>query len=331
MNDDDVLQLVFLSGLSTARRITDVSGRGVGLDVVLHGVDAVRGRIEVRSRPDAGTEFRVRVPITLAVLPCLLVSCADQRYAIPMHSVVVVREAAAGEEPLWVDGRPVPVTALARVLDLPPSDGAAPRTVVVVSGPTRRHGFAVDALLGQRDVVVKGLSGLLPRIDVLTGASIEPDGSVLCVLDGAGLVARSQRSIPSPTETRTPPPRRGALLVVDDALTVRELQRAILERAGYRVRTAADGPAALAALADAPADLVLTDVEMPGMDGFDLTRAIRATPALASVPVIILTSRATDEDRRRGLDAGADGYLLKSTFDQGGLIAAVERLLGPGR
>jgi len=332
LDDDEILELVFLSGLSTAPRVTDVSGRGVGLDVVLHGIDAVRGRIEVRSRPGEGTEFRIRVPITLAVLPCLLVSCADQRYAIPMHSIVVVQETADHTAPLWVEGQPVDVTALASVLGL--AGGTAPdrraATVVVVAGPTRRHGFAVDALLGQRDVVVKGLSGLLPRIDVLTGASIEPDGSVLCILDGGGLVERARGAPPGPDGLERPPPR-ASLLVVDDAVTVRELQRAILERAGYAVRTAADGPAALAVLAESPADLVLTDVEMRGMDGFELTRAIRATGRLESLPVIILTSRATDEDRRRGLEAGADAYLPKSAFDQGDLVAAVERLLGPGR
>ena len=348
--DDDTLALVFRPGLSTASHVTGLSGRGVGLDVVKSAVDAVRGRIEVRSSRGVGTEFRIRVPITLAVLRCLLVEAGGRPYAIPMHAIAVI---ATGSEraPVWVDGAPVDVFDLRRALhgDAPEQDGPeqdgpdrapAAGPVVVVNGLDRRHGFGVDGLLGQRDVVVKGLPGLIPRNEILAGASIEPDGSVLCVLDGPGLVEWAKRAAtvrfaappPSRPDDTTPAEvDRRRLLVVDDALTVRELQRAILERAGYDVRTAADGHQALATLGAGGIDLVLTDVEMPGMDGFALTAAIRGDPDLAATPVLILTSRATEEDRRRGMDAGADGYILKSGFDQGDLLAAVGRLVGSPR
>jgi two-component system chemotaxis sensor kinase CheA len=206
--------------------------------------------------------------------------------------------------------------------------------VVIVESGSRRYGFQVDALIGQRDVVVKELSRLLPRLGSIRGAGVDPDGAILVVLDAAGLIERAWQAPPAPTGAARAPGAEeshstgSSILVVDDALTVRELQRSILERAGYRVRLASDGAEALAALITEPADLVLTDVEMPRMDGFGLTEAIRSHPALANIAVLILSSRASDEDRLRGLEAGADGYIVKSAFEERGLLTAVERLLG---
>ena len=341
LTDEEVLFLVFRSGLSTARFVSDISGRGVGLDVVRASVDAVRGRIEVRSEAGAGTEFRIIVPMTLAVLPCLLVAVGDRRFALPMHSVTVaqadapeVMAHAEGREVVWVGDEPVTISNLHETLgvDGTPTQGAA---VVVVASVTRRHAFRVDAILGQSDVVVKGLGRLLPRLDVLAGASVEPDGSILLVLDAPGVIERarlaragSERISVAIDEELRPRVRHGSILVVDDALTVRELQRSILERHGFEVRLAGDGVEALALLAERPADLVLTDVEMPRMDGFALTEAIRAQPNLANVPIVVLTSRADEEDRQRGLEAGADGYIIKSAFDETGLLAVLDRLLG---
>jgi two-component system chemotaxis sensor kinase CheA len=339
LSDDEALYLIFRSGLSTAGFISDVSGRGVGLDVVKEAVDSARGRIEVRSNPGEGTEFRIVVPITLAVLPCLLVEVGGSRFAVPMHSVLVAQDSsldsmahAEGRPVVWMGKQAVPLSDTAAVLGLPDTTRGA---TVVLSGVTRRHAFRVDGLVGQRDVVVKGLGRLLPRLDVLAGASVEPDGSILLVLDAPGLIDRARatrrRAVPSVAEAPVAPTvtaRRGSILVVDDALTVRELQRSILERAGYDVRTADDGVDALARLAEQAGDLVLTDIEMPRMDGFGLVEAIRAQPSLNTIPVVILTSRASDEDRRRGLEAGADGYIVKSAFDESSLLDAVDRLLG---
>jgi two-component system, chemotaxis family, sensor kinase CheA len=347
VGDDDAIYAIFRSGLSTAPVVSEVSGRGVGLDVVRSSLAAVRGRVEVSSEPGAGTEFRLNVPITLAVLPCLVVEAAGQRYGIPMHSVVS-GEAAGSED--YVEGQPVirlrdqvlPVSSLAATLGADveaagrrssPGDGGP---AVVVASLTRSRAFQVDALLGQRDVVIKDLGRLLPRLDLLAGASVEPDGSILLVLDASGLVDRARwirpgvraaRPAPSPAGP-APPAGPPSLLVVDDAAVVRELERSILELAGYQVRTAADGREALALLAAAPADLVVTDVDMPHCDGFELTRAIRAEPGLAGLPVVIMTSKADGADRRRGLEAGADAYVVKGDLDQEALLEVVGRLLG---
>ncbi|MEA3019182.1 MAG: two-component system, chemotaxis family, sensor kinase CheA [Actinomycetota bacterium] len=339
MSDEEALYLVFRSGLSTASFVSDISGRGVGLDVVRSNVEAVRGRIEIRTELGTGSEFRVIVPITLAVLPCLLVEAGGQRHAIPMHSIVHADSSGAegrseGRPVVFAGAQAVPVSNLASTLGLP-ADEDGP--IVIVAGLTRQYAFRVGALVGQRDVVVKGLSRLLPRLDVLAGASVEPDGSILLVLDVSGLIDRARLSrgrvaMPAIDDDGAPRPHAHArLLVVDDALTVRELQRSILERGGYQVLTASDGVEAMAILAEGSVDLVLTDVEMPRMDGFALTEAIRAHPARGNVPVLILTSRASEADRQRGLEAGADGYIVKSAFNEAALLAAVERLLGSNR
>lgn len=336
LGEDDLLQLIFLPGLSTTDFVTDISGRGVGLDVVKSKVEAARGRIEVRSEPGVGTEFRIIVPITLAVLRCLVVEAGGQRFALPLHRVVLSQAhdssreiAAEGRRVVWVGNEPVTVSSLAHTLGL----GNAPATgpVVVLTDSDRQHAFQVDRLVNQSDVVLKALSPLLPPLPAVAGAGIEPNGSIFVVLDPPGLIHRARhaaRSTPLPPATVTSDRPHRQILVVDDALTVRELQRSILQRAGFDVRTAIDGRQALQMLREAPADLVLTDVEMPHMDGFALTEAIRAQPAIANVPVLILSSLARDEDRQRGLDVGADGYIVKSSFDETALLAAVDRLIG---
>lgn len=235
---------------------------------------------------------------------------------------------------VWVGGTAIAVSDLEATLwGSLDRNGSTGGQVVVLTGVTRRHAFRVDTLIGQRDVVVKGMGRLLPRLDILAGASVEPDGSILLVLDAPGLIdrarlARTAHRPPTSAGEGKPAGPRGRVLVVDDALTIRELERSILERAGYEVRMAADGVEALAGLVEAPCDLVLTDVEMPRMDGFALTEAIRANAALANLPVLILTSRVSEQDRQRGLEAGADGYIVKSAFDETALLGAIERILG---
>lgn len=344
MSEEEALDLAFRPGLSTASSPSDVSGRGVGLDAVRAGIEEVRGRIEVRSEPGAGTEFRISIPITLSLLPCLIVAAGGGRFAIPTQSVLKIlpphsaAHRADGRRFLMIGQVAVPVAGLAATLGLSSAEQDGP--IVVLSGLSRQHAFVVDGLVGQRDVVLRSLGRLVPRMPELSGASVEPDGSIVLVLDPHGLVDRpgrrprpgaaagSQDEGPEAAADAPPPDKAADILVVDDALTVRELQRSILQRAGYRVRTVGDGLQALAALSERPADLVLTDIEMPNMDGFALTESIRANPALSHLPVIILTTQSGDDHRRRGLEAGADRYLVKSAFDSATLLEAVERLLG---
>jgi two-component system chemotaxis sensor kinase CheA len=333
LGEQESLQLIFRSGISTAKVLTEDSGRGVGLDVVATAVAAVHGEIEVVNHPGAGAEFRIVVPITLTVVPCLIVAIAGQSFALPLHRIMRMLEAqhvqvVSGRQLAVIDGVAVPVSNLADLLGLPTTEGGP--WVLLGTAPSA-HAFQVETVLQKRDVVVRGLTGRLRDLKAVSGASIEPNGSILLVLDVSTLIERSNAmadTAPRVPEKAIGPARQLAVMVVDDALMVRELQRSILERGGYAVRTATDGAEALAMLAEQPADLVVTDLEMPNVDGFMLTSSIRAHPRLANIPVLIVSSRASEEDHQRGLDAGADGYIVKTSFDEAGLLSAVSRLLG---
>lgn len=343
LTSGEALDRIFRPGVTTASTVTGLSGRGVGLDEVRQAVDDLRGTVTVHTVPGEGTEFRISVPITLAILRCLLVDVRGERFAIPMPAIVALvdpkmagRISAEGRPAVWVTGDAVPLSDLGAVLGIP--GGTARGPVVVLSTPSGRHAFDVDELAGQRDVVVKDLGRVLPRIGVLAGASIEPDGGVLLVLDAGGLLEAAgttpaaHRNGDAGTEIDAPvrpalPRGRATVLVVDDALTIRELQRSILERAGYVVHTAASGREALERLGKDAVDLIVTDVEMPGMDGLELARLVRDRADISQVPILVLTSRATESDRQAGIQAGADAYLVKSAFDEHTLLTAVARLL----
>jgi len=333
LTEQESLKLIFRSGISTAKVLTEESGRGVGLDVVATAVAAVHGEVEVLNHPGSGAEFRIVVPITLTVVACLIVSIAGQSFALPLHRIIRMLDAqhiqvVSGRKLAVIDGLAVPVSNLGTLLGLPTNDDGP---WVLLGTPTSAHAFQVETVLQKRDVVVRGLTGLLRDLKAVNGASIEPNGSILLVLNVPTLIDRSDAIADHASrvvDKAAGPARQLSVMVVDDALMVRELQRSILERGGYAVRTASDGAAALAMLIDEPADLVVTDLEMPNVDGFALTSNIRAHPRLSNIPVLIVSSRASAEDHQRGLDAGADGYIVKTSFDEAGLLSAVSRLLG---
>jgi CheY-like chemotaxis protein len=212
--------------------------------------------------------------------------------------------------------------------------GREPKAAVVVRHGDRQVAWAVDGLDGERELVVKDLGPFLGRLPLVSGATIDGDGSVVCLVDLRELAADQAGPSAMPvsaadaTDGATDDARRARVLVVEDSVGVRELERVILEAAGYEVVTAVDGLDGAARLKGDPADLVLSDVEMPGMDGFTLTRTIRRTRGWEQVPVIIMTSRGAEEDQKAGLDAGASAYLLKTEFDQTQLVETVRRLVG---
>ena len=333
LTEDQSLHLIFHTGVSTAKTLTETSGRGVGLDVVKTAVEAVHGEVQIVNHPGAGAEFRIVVPITLTVVPCLIVSIGGQSFGLPLHRIIRMLEAqnvqaVSGKNLAVVDGHAVPVSDLASLLGLP-SAGEGPW--VLLGTAESPHAFQVETVVQKRDVVVRGLTGRLRDLKAVSGACIEPNGSILLVLDVSTLIERSISTVVAGSngaEKAAGPPPQLKVVVVDDTLMVRELQRSILERGGYAVRTAADGATALAMLNEIPADLVVTDVEMPNLDGLQLIAAMRSHPRMANVPVLIVSSHGTEEDRQRGMDAGADAYIVKTAFDEAGLLTAVSRLLG---
>ena len=340
-----LLELLFTPALSTASAVTQTSGRGVGLDVVREAVEALGGSVEVRSEPGAGTSFVMILPVTLGVLRCLLARVGDERYAVPVPGVVEslsLRDAKvhvlAGATVVVRHGVSIPLLDLGAALGVGRATGDPAKAALVVrhGGSGSQVAWAVDRLEGESELVVKDLGDFLGRVPAVAGATIDGDGSVVCLLDLRELAERVigvAPPMPAAHHPRTARPaaapgRRPRVLVVEDSIGVRELERVILEGAGYQVETAVDGLDGASRLREDPADLVLSDVEMPGMDGFALTRTIRRTKGWENVPVIIMTSRGEDHARQAGLEAGCSAYLLKNDFDQEQLVSTVRRLVG---
>jgi chemotaxis protein histidine kinase CheA len=357
LSGQPLLQLLLLPAFTTAASVTARSGRGVGLDVVHAAVEQLGGTLAIESERGVGTRFTMVLPVTLGVLRCLVARVGHERYAIPVPGIVEsisLKEAGvstiAGVPVVHRHGASLPLLDLGAALGVP--GDRLPRAAVVVRNGTSAElmAWSVDRLEGELELVVKDLGTFVGRLPLVTGATIDGDGSVVCLLDLRELAERALSSrlagglvagpvvaglvvgAPVAAAPVVPAPRtseeKPRVLVVEDSVGVRELERVILEGAGYEVVTAIDGLDGAAKLRSEPADLVLSDVEMPGMDGFALTRKIRRTRGWEQVPVIIMTSRGDESDRRAGLDAGANAYLLKSEFDSDQLVDTVRRLVG---
>ncbi len=338
-------RVLFAPGFSTRTDVTETSGRGVGLDVVRTAVEGLGGSVDVESRPGAGTRFVLTLPVTLGVVRCLVVRLGQERYAVPLGGVLETVSLAdldvheiAGSLVVARDDDTIPLADLGDVLGV--AGARSPRAVVLARLTGEPVAWSVDEVEGEREVVVKPLGEFLGQVPGTSGATIDDDGSILLLVDLRELAARwaaapvPAAALPAVEDEPSRDVRRAAgegrprVLVVEDSIGVRELQRTILEGAGYDVVTAVDGLDGAGRLDQAPVDLVLSDVEMPGMDGFTLTRTIRRTRGWENVPVVIMTSRGDDADKRAGLDAGCDAYLLKSEFDQHALVDTVRRLVG---
>jgi two-component system chemotaxis sensor kinase CheA len=314
--------------------VTDLAGRGVGLDAVRSYALSVGGSLEIRSEPGQGMEVVLFLPLALALLEVLLFERGQAVYGVPLvavEEVVMVTETLSleGRPAVEVRGRPLPVADVATLLGArAPPLGARPAGLLISAGGYRAIA-SCDAVIGEDEVVVKPLGPLFGGVEGYLGAAILGDGRI-ALLVGPSVLTRGPRrgagTIAPAGASPAPAPR---ILVVEDSFTVRELQRSILQAAGYPVVTARDGRDALRALArDAEIALVLTDLEMPELDGLGLTRAIRADRSRSSLPVVIVTSWGSQDDRRRGVEAGADAYMTKQDFDQHALLATVERLVG---
>lgn len=340
--DVALADLLAQPGFSTAARVDAVAGRGVGLDAVKAHVESIGGGLAAHSEPGRGTTITLDLPLTLAVLHVLLVERSGQAFGVPVarvEEVVAVEETTTlgGRSSIVLRGESIPLGDLAAALggagtELPPQ----PPALILTHGG-RTVALACDRLLGEQHVIVKSLGPLLGRRRHYLGGAILSDGRVALIVDPAVAVAGASASAGRQAAAAASvaasasgePPGAPTVLVVDDQFTVRELQRSILEAAGYRVATAGDGAAALQQLsAGAEIDLVVTDLEMPEMGGLELLRRVRGEPALESLPVVVVTSLAGEEDQRRGLEAGADAYVTKDRFDQRVLLDTVERLIG---
>jgi len=337
MDEQRAMPLIFKSGVSTSAMITEVSGRGLGLAIVREKAEKVGGSVSVETQLGIGTTFRLILPLTLARFRGVLVRVGESLFVFPTtHVQRVFRvgrdeiKSAENRETIQVDGRAASAVRLGSVLEIVPGNTApdAKRKVpvLVVAWAGEQIAFLVDEILDEREVLVKSLGRQLPRVRNIAGATLLGTGKVVPVLNVADLMQSAIRMAPvaSPRETEEVPK---TILVAEDSITARTLLKNILESAGYRVKTAVDGAEALGVLASESFDLVVSDVEMPRMSGFDLTAKIRADKRLSSLPVVLVTALESRQDRERGVDVGANAYLVKSSFDQGNLLEVVRRLI----
>jgi two-component system chemotaxis sensor kinase CheA len=335
--DRDLLALVFHPGFSTARALTSVSGRGVGLDVVKSQVNALHGTVGLESVAGAGTTFALTVPLTVTLIRALLVQSAGRTFALATTQVVGLRRLVSaevrnvgGREMLATTHGLLPLVSVAEALGLPVPrrDRGQGGFVVLVEAGTSRVAFVVDELLAEQDLVVTGLGRRLRRVPNVAGCALLEDGNIALILSAAELAETALQGPGRALVSRAPEHEvvRRRLLVADDSVTTRTMEKAILEEAGYEVRVAADGHQAWRILQDEAIDLLVADVEMPGMDGFTLTETLRHS-TLPRIPVVLVTSLASDNHRARGLEAGADAYIVKGDFERAALLEAVGQLL----
>lgn len=339
VSDEQVMQFILLPGFSTAARITHLSGRGVGMDVVHSEVKKLGGAISVDTQAGRGTTFVIRLPLTLSITQALMVGCGDQMFAIPLAAIVniveapagAIMEALAGDHPnLRYGGRDYPFMDLGARLGIP-RGGVWPRKlpVLLLRLDTREVAVGVDSLFGTREIVVKSLGPQLGEIRGLFGATIMGDGRVLLILDIPALWNEAEGLRVNTIAAEAPAVERPYVLVVDDSLTVRKVTTRFLQKQGYDAATAKDGIEALEQLRDRIPDVMLVDIEMPRMDGYELTARVRADTRLRHVPIVMITSRSGRKHREHAMALGVDVYLGKP-YQEEDLRQEIEGLLRRG-
>ncbi|MBD1911462.1 MULTISPECIES: response regulator [unclassified Leptolyngbya] len=343
MSPSQIQELIFAPGFSTAPLVTEVSGRGVGLDVVRTNVEKLKGAIALNSTPRKGCTIRIQLGLTLATAHVLIVMVNDRPYAIPVEAVQTATLVEPqeifmleGRPTIVRDDQPLSIAPLAQLLELPEPNNltrnrnrSQRQPCIILSIGGDRLGVCVDALIDEQDVVTKPQSKLLKRVRNISGATILGTGEVCMVLNPVDLMksVRRQAVAIAPTETHLEPTQKQRVLLVEDSIATRTQEKRILESAGYEVITAVDGLDGFNKLQSRPFDAVVSDVQMPNLDGLSLAARIRQHREYNEIPIILVTSLASDEDKRRGAEAGANAYITKGSFNQNVLLETLHRLI----
>jgi two-component system chemotaxis sensor kinase CheA len=342
LSEPEALELIYQSEVSTSEIITEISGRGLGMAIVRAKVETLGGQISIASQRGVGTTLRMVLPLTLARFRGVLVETAGATFVVPTANVERVLRVSPQEirtvenrETILLQGRAVSLARLDAVLELPAKTRYAgdsrPVPLVVLRSVEQRIAFAVDEILHEEEVLVKPLKKPLVRVRNIAGATVLGSGKAVPILNVADLMKAARTAAtgfaPAGIAMKEVKRAKGRVLVVEDSITSRMLLKNILESAGYQVRTAVDGLDAYTALREEDFELVVSDVEMPRMNGFDLTARIRADKRLSELPVVLVTALGSREERERGIDAGANAYIVKSNFEQSNLLDTVRRLV----
>jgi len=343
LSEEELFEFLFLPGFSTRENVTEISGRGVGLDVVQTMVKKVGGRVRISSEPGRGTTFQLLLPLTTSVVRTLLVQIGGEPYAFPLARIRRTLKLAPDQiksleaRQHFIDGdQLIGLVTADQVLDLAVSNVPSEELSVIILGDRNtRYGVVVERFLGERELVVQALDPRLGKLKDINSAALMPDGSPVLIIDVEdfvhsieGLAAGGHVGKVKEDNGQKVQKQGKRVLVVDDSLTVRELERKLLDSRGYEVEVAVDGVDGWNAIRTHHYDLIISDVDMPRMDGIELVHLIKKDARLKSLPVMIVSYKDREEDRRRGLEAGADYYLSKGSFHDETLLQAVVDLVG---
>ncbi len=338
LDEQDILYLIFESGFSTSTIITDVSGRGVGMDIVKRKIEEeLKGSVKIESNLGKGVKYTLMLPLTLAIIRALLIKTGDRVFAIPttaLEETIKINQRKIqkikGKEAFQLRGNFIPLVSLSNILGLEERgsvDGDI--SIVIINSGGRRIGFKVQDLIFEQQIVIKTLGNHLKKVTNIAGTTILGEGEIVLILHIPDLI-KSAREIEGLKtwykKKKESKQSEVKILVVEDSLTTRELEKSIFEAAGYQVDLAINGQEALSLLDQKNYDLVVTDIQMPLMDGFELTKTIKENDELKQIPVVILTSLENDTEKQKGIEVGADAYIVKSTFDQASLLNTINRL-----
>ncbi|MFZ3045407.1 MAG: hybrid sensor histidine kinase/response regulator [Desulfatirhabdiaceae bacterium] len=340
--DDEVFDLLFLQGFSTAAMVTELSGRGIGMEVVKDNVEKLNGSVEITSVPGESTKITISVPLTLATTRAFLVRCSGHILAIPVFSAIQVLRASPdsilvvkGREAVYLKGEIVPCARLDLTLSFPQQekeDADGKLSLILLRQSGKKIAFQVDEVVGVEEIVMRNLGTHLRRLPAFSGSSILGTGEIALIIDVPRLFTTAQIKAGNIFQERSASFEKKAvrqrILLVEDQMTTRLLEKSILEAAGFEVEMAVDGFEAINRLEENPYDLVITDVQMPRMDGFTLTSTLKNDDRFSHLPVIIVTSLESESEKTQGLQAGADAFLLKKSFNQESLIQTIKTLIG---
>ncbi len=344
MSDKEIFNFVFMSGFSTSQFITDISGRGVGMDVVRTQIEHLKGQVEISSEKGVGTTLLLELPLTIAIIQALMLKAGGRTFGIPLSAVdeiarIPLREIYRVENKMAFElrNRVVPIVPLDETVGIPSSQeskksGNAEVTIVIITSLYGRVGFSVDQLLGKEEIYLKNLGAHLGKLRNISGATMLRTGEIVLILDPVDLVVSSKQSKGSVPmngggQSIEKMAAKRRLLVVEDSMTTRELIRPILEGEGYEVDTAIDGIDGIEKVSLYKYDLIISDIEMPRMNGLELCHFLKDNESYRDIPLIFVTARGSEEEKRRGIEVGAQAYIAKGSFDQSNLIETIGRLI----